>query len=585
MAPRAAPRLINQPSHYMPSALSPFFLLTRTCQVLQNEGWRSVLRRARAVALALACRAVGRPPPPPPPYTYADWMRDNEPRASQLKRQRRAASGLAYQPLISFVVPVYNIGPDHLRETLDSVLAQTYPNWELCIADGASTTPGIRPLLDELAAREPRARVRLLERNLGISGNSNAALELARGEFVALLDHDDLIAPNMLSEIVARLNRQPDTDLIYFDEDLLSGDGRERFHPWFKPDWSPHLLLCANYLMHACYRRTLILDAGGFDPRTDGAQDWDLEFRCVERTQRIAHIPKILYHWRQVQGSAALSSAAKPWAFERQFGCIRNHLLRLGIADAQVQGPRTFIFRMTWPLENRPVSVLVMDAAIPPARWTGANQAELTNVEIVCIPGANRNVAALNAAARNARGEVLVFISGQLTPTDNDWLAELVRWARRPEIGVVGAKILNPNGTIQHAGQVLGLAGNCGHVFQHAPDHFYGLYGSVDWYRDLSVVSGLCLATRREVFNALNGFDAALDAPTAAADFCLRARAHDLGVLYNPFAVFMLDAPLAEMAVATTERIRTAIEAGDPYYNPNLGRRVRMPDFRRPGED
>ncbi|MFN2285206.1 MAG: glycosyltransferase, partial [Anaerolineae bacterium] len=235
---------------------------------------------------------------------YQSWITAHEPNAAVLAEQKSASHKFSYRPLISFVMPVYDPPLAILRETLYSVLNQTYDCWELCIANGSSA-PGVKTLLDEFARQDDRVLVSHLAGNLGISGNSNEALGMARGEFIALLDHDDVLALNMLYEVVDLLNQHTQADIIYFDEDKVLEDKNIRVEPFFKPDWSPHLLLSVNYLPHAVFRRDLVLEVGGFNSTMDGAQDWDLAFRCTEKTNRIFHIPKVLYHWRKMQTSTA----------------------------------------------------------------------------------------------------------------------------------------------------------------------------------------------------------------------------------------------------------------------------------------
>lgn len=261
------------------------------------------------------------------PEIYGRWMTRNDPAPEALVAQRAlAASG---GPMVSILTPVYNPPPAVLRETILSVQAQTYPHWQLCLVDGASTDPGVRAVLEEFAAKDSRIRVVFLPENLGISGNSNAALAAAEGEFVALLDHDDLLASNHLYEVTQTLRAHPEADLIYFDEDKVSADGTWRTAPYFKPRrFSAHFLAFTNYLMHSVLRRRLVEDAGGFDPETDGAQDWDLAFRVTEKTSQIYHVPKVLYHWRQLPGSVALALEGKPYALQAQARSVENHRRR-----------------------------------------------------------------------------------------------------------------------------------------------------------------------------------------------------------------------------------------------------------------
>jgi O-antigen biosynthesis protein len=286
-------------------------------------------------------------------YTYQDWIRKTEPDSRALARQRSQAREFRYRPLICILTPVYNPAPDVLRETIQSVIEQTYDHWELWLAN-ASDKEGVREVIDGMAARDARIRPLHLEHNLGIAGNTNQALQAAQGEYIALLDHDDLLSANTLYEAVQVLNARPETDLVYYDEDKVWEDGKSRRDPWFKPSaYSPDLLISNNYLMHAIIRKSLVEELGGFDAGVDGAQDWDLSLKIAERTSEIVHVPKVLYHWRQVEGSAARDANAKPWAFAAQERTIRNALKRQGYADIPVSFEGLGVIRVHWPTGSR----------------------------------------------------------------------------------------------------------------------------------------------------------------------------------------------------------------------------------------
>ena len=248
---------------------------------------------------------------------YPDWLARRTPSESDLARMRIDGMNLPYQPVISLVVPVYNTPENYLSLMVDSVMAQTYARWELCLANGGSTAPHVRPFLTRLAEQDSRVKVVHLPQNLGISGHSNAALALATGEFIGLLDSDDVLMPHALFEVVRALNEAPATDLIYSDEDKTDDTGEERWDPFFKPDWSPDLLLTNNYICHfGVYRRSLVEAIGGFRSEYDWSQDYDLVLRFTERTDRIVHLPSILYSWRAIPGSTARDMMAKPSAVD-----------------------------------------------------------------------------------------------------------------------------------------------------------------------------------------------------------------------------------------------------------------------------
>jgi GT2 family glycosyltransferase/glycosyltransferase involved in cell wall biosynthesis/SAM-dependent methyltransferase len=540
---------------------------------------------------------------------YKRWILDNEPKAEQLAEQRMKSSDFNFKPLISVIVPVWNTPVEILKQTIRSVIDQTYPYWELCLVDGNSSTLGLKDMLTEIAQTDSRVYVRFLERNLGISGNSNEALRMAQGEFVALLDHDDLLAPNMLYEVISLLNQHPDADLIYFDEDKISGDGQTRNEPWFKPQrWSPDLLLSTNYFMHAVYRRTLVQDIEGFNPAMDGAQDWDLALRCAERTQQIYHIPHVLYHWRQLPGSAASAIDAKPWAFDAQVGCIQNHLQRLGVQNAQVISPSLGQVRVLWPTTGAKVSIIIptrdkvellrpcLTSILTLTSYpnfeiilvdTGSTHAEThryyedlatePRIHIIKFTGPFNYSVVNNFGAAHAAGELLLFLNNDTQILETDWLTELAGWVERPEVGVVGCKLIRPHGDIQHAGIIMGLEGHGSHVFEGNQENHYGPFGSSEWYRDYYAVTGACLMMRRAVFQQVEGFDSAYQIGYGDIDLCLRTVEAGYRVVYTPFARILhheggtrgLSLPASDVLRASCKMF-SMIQAGDPFYNPNL---------------
>ncbi|HZP80358.1 MAG TPA: glycosyltransferase [Chthonomonadaceae bacterium] len=532
---------------------------------------------------------------------YQNWILWMEPRRTPPARQRRQVESFSYRPRISIVTPVYNPPPDVLEATLRSVLAQTYENWELCLADGNSQTPGVKETLARFAQADPRIRVTYLEQNEGISGNSNRALQMGRGDFVLLLDHDDILAPDALFEVVKLLKTHPDTNIVYFDEDKLSADGSTRLEPWFKPHaWSPEMLLSVNYLMHSVLHRRLIKEVGGFDPATDGAQDWDLLLRCTEKTRKIRHIPRILYHWRKIPGSAAAEFTAKPWVFEAQARSVTAHLRRQGVPDPRLTFVDTVYPRPVWPTRGAMISLILPLGDRPAASMERLNalfaQTAYPHWEALLLgprrPGvreearlrwladadlANR-AGALNQAGRQAVGEMLLFLDPDLVPLAPDWLEEMARWAERPEIGAVGAKLLGPDRRVRHAGLIAGLNGPAAPLFRGAQPNECGMFGCVDWYRNYGAVSGDCLLVRRDLFEAVGGFSASVPLREADADLCRRLIAQGYRIVYTPFAELIY----SEAAAGSGVPIR--IDTADPYFNPNLSAERAIPTFPTRGE-
>lgn len=556
--------------------------------------------------------------PSTPQSDYDRWVREREPTIAELESQRSQALTLAYQPLLTLIIPVFNPAPDVLNETLAAIVAQTYPHWECGLMDGGSTEPGIAEVIAEHAARDPRFRVRTLGKNLGISDNINAARSWCHGEFIAVVDHDDLVPPRFLFEVALKLNQQPETDIVYFDEDKVSADGKTRHSPWFKPSaWSPDLLLSTNYLMHGVFRRSLLDEMGWFDPSLSGAQDWDLALRCTRKTQNLAHIPKVLYHWRQVPGSAAGDANAKPWAFAAQRQCLENHLQHIGPEGARVEFPSLGQVRIRWPAGKSLVSIIIPTrdkvALLKPCLKTLLTRTAYPHFEIILIdtgstdPETGRYYQTLegdprirrvdfhgpfnfsrvnNLGVEQARGELLLFLNNDTEILDPEWLDDLAGWAERPGVGVVGAKLIRPDGTLQHAGIIMGLLGHGSHIFDGGSDKRYTFFGSTEWYRNYLAVTGACLMMRRTVFEAVGGFDPAYEVGYGDIEICLRAFQKGYRNVYTPYARLRhheggsrgFDLPAGDVLRASLQ-LYPAVHTGDPFFNPNLSYRHRQPSL------
>lgn len=537
---------------------------------------------------------------------------------------RLAALPPAQRPLISILFPTYNTPEPWLSKAIESVRAQLYPHWELCVADDASTDPKVRPLLEDYARRDPRIKLTLRSENGHISAASNSALDLATGAFTALLDHDDELAPHALAEIVLALAARPGLEFIYTDEDKIDDQGR-RFDPYFKPDWNPDLLLGQNYTCHlSVFRTERLRTIGGFRAGYEGSQDWDLTLRATTGLEaaRIHHIPRVLYHWRAIPGSTALIIDQKSdYPFIAAQKALRDHLARTGVT-AELVAVSGRHWRVQRPLPAAPPKVSIIiptrnaehllrlsvgsvlaKTAYPdfevivvnnrsddPA--TLAHFAELRAAGVrVLDHDAPFNFSAINNfAAREARGELLAFLNNDLEVISPDWLAEMAAQALRPEIGAVGAMLYYPNDTVQHAGVVLGLTGPAlrdgvaGHAFKCAPRGSAGQRNRLRLVQNYSAVTAACLVVRRATFEAVGGFN---EADLAVAfndiDFCLRVRAAGLHNLWTPFAEFYHHESATRGAEDSPEKIaRFQRETAymrhrwgdlldhDPAYNPNL---------------
>jgi O-antigen biosynthesis protein len=548
------------------------------------------------------------------PYTtdYDQWIAEFEHRDERLIAFD--ARSLRTRPLISILMPVFQTPPAVLQRTIDTVLAQSYSQWELCVADDHSQNPEIERILRSAAQRDSRIKVAFRAANAGIAAASNTALDLASGEFAALLDHDDELAPDALYWTVKAINREPEADVIYSDEDKIDAVGR-RFDPFFKPDWSPDLLLSENYIAHFLVaRRALVKEAGGFRAGFDGSQDYDLILRLTEKTQNIVHVPRVLYHWRAIHTSAASTPEVKSYAIDAAQRALRDHLDRRSIEGRVVPGLFTGRWRVRY--ENRlepPASIVIASGgkveALAPNLKALLRDTEYQNYEVLVIDNSKRteierlvkdfgaksrrpiryidwrnepfNYATINnEAVRHCDSPLLVFLNDDTEVISGDWLNALAELAMRPEVGCAGAKLLYPDGRIQHAGVVMGLYDNCGHAFKGLHGDRQHYFDFPDVIRNVSAVTGACLATRAEVFREVGGFDEE-KFPVAFndVDLCLKMRQKGYRVLYTPHAVLyhheafsktgkdLVPHPLEVEAIRS--KWKAVIEA-DPFYNPNL---------------
>jgi glycosyltransferase involved in cell wall biosynthesis len=510
---------------------------------------------------------------------YRKWVREFDTLSGEDRRKiRRKIESFPRKPLISIILPVYDIDEKWLRLCIESVRKQLYANWELCVADDCSPSPHVRKILEEYAAKDEKIKVVFRERNGHISAASNSALELATGEFCVLLDHDDELSEHALYFVAEELNRFPETAMIYSDEDLIDARGR-RYEPKFKPDWSRDFIYSLNLITHlSAYRTEILRRIGVFRIGAEGSQDYDLALRVTEQISagRIRHIPQILYHWRAIQGSVALSGDEKPYAAERAREAIRAHLERTG-KKAKVS--RTFhnLHRVSYDLPADLPKISLLTAA------EGENiraQTDYENLEILSETISGKSSAEIfNHLAQKASGEILVFLDGDFAPRNPGWLKEIIGFARQKEIGAVGAKIIDPNERIRHAGIVLGIDGFIGFAHRGLPKNSDGYLQRAQLVNNFSAVANV-LAARREVFESLAGFDAR-NFPNGLfdVDFCLRVREKNLRVVLTPYAEIL------QLSDSSTEKILNQKDAAekeifkarwkdlienDPFYNPNL---------------
>ncbi len=537
--------------------------------------------------------------------SYESWIARTEPEPKVLELQRVLCRNLRLQPLISVVVPVHLVPLRVLQDTVDSVLCQTYHNWELCISHDYPLDVDSREYLASIAAQNERVKLTLLDASIGISANSNAALELVNGEFIALLDHDDVLAPFALFQMVSTINEHPDAGFFYSDKDCITENGRERLRPLLKPQWCPDTMLSANYLTHLCVMRTDVVRAlGGFRRETDGAQDWDLFLRIADAGAKIVHVPGVLYHWRIISTSVASGGVkAKPYVTSAQIRTVNEHAERRGLrAKATIDSSGRF--KMDWSgAEECPTSVILVSSSLDPhsiEKWARHVDSftEWPQVEFIA-PGANNSEAHgrvrstprnpddsiatyLNRAVQESRGEHLVFLDDSVEVCTPDWLKELTGPLEIPEIAIIGAKLLDPlDSKLRHAGLVFNPDGTVDYIFSHEPEHIYEQFGTPVWCRNWSAIAGACFAIRREAFERAGAFRENPDYPRHDVDLCLRVGL-EAGerILYNPFARFFQEqSSVLETWLSSdgpqrgSAYIRECFPAGDPYFHRELDSR------------
>lgn len=530
---------------------------------------------------------------------------------------------LSYRPLLSIVVPVYNVDSRWLELCVNSIKAQTYANWELCLADDHSSDPQVRPCLEALAASDKRIKVVFREENGHISRATNSALELAAGEFVVLMDNDDELSPHALYEVAAALNQNPELDLIYSDEDKID-EGGNRSDPTFKPDYSPDLLLSTNYISHlGVYRASIVRSIGGFRTGYEGSQDYDLVLRFMEASspERVCHIPKILYHWRMLPTSTAGDQGSKNYAFKAGLLALQSALDRRGIDGEACHGPLNGIYDVHYRVSDpQMVSVIIptKDGYDNIERCVTSILAKTAypNYEILIAdngssnPNMRRLYEALasesdhpmrvldvdipfnysrinNIAARQAAGRYLLFLNDDTEVISDDWMTRMVGLAQFERVGAVGAKLYYPNDCVQHAGLVLGLGGVAGHIFVGAPRGDVGRYGRLMENANYYAVTAACCMVKAGDFWAVDGFDETFGVAYNDVDLCIRLHdelgkdnvlAHEAELYHFESVTRGLDTEdeaKAKRLEAESRRFRERygrIVERDPYYNENLSR-------------
>jgi glycosyltransferase involved in cell wall biosynthesis len=580
---------------------------------------RSALRALRSNGLPSVARPRLVAPPAGEERTYPRWVRRYG-TVTEADRHRAhvAIESWPFRPKISVLMPVFNAPEELLARAIESVRAQVYENWELCVADDASTDPSVAKVLSAYAAEDPRIRPRRRERNGHIAEATNSALADAGGEFVVFLDHDDELTPDALAMVVEALNRWPQTDLLYSDEDKLD-EGGERFDPAFKPDWSPELLLAQNYVCHLLAIRTdLVRRVGGMRLGFEGSQDHDLVLRIAEiiSAARIRHLPFVLYHWRRSVGSTATSAEAKPYAEAAGVRAVGEALHRRRLSAEVTPGRVPYSYRVRYAL---PEPVPRVSIIIPTRDRVGLLSSCITTLlegtrypdyEIIVVDNDSTDPETLqylaelerlerarvlryrkpfnfsainNYAAAEATGSVLVLLNNDIEVISAGWLEEMASLAVQPDVGAVGALLMYPDGRIQHAGVVTGMGGVAGHAYKREPGTSWGRSRELTVRREVSAVTAACLAVERSKFARVGGLDAQhLAVAFNDVDLCLELRELGLRNLWTPHAILRHHESLSRGSDERPERLAAfQAEAAhmkkkwghvldhDPFFSPN----------------
>ncbi|MBR1391473.1 MAG: glycosyltransferase family 2 protein [Lachnospiraceae bacterium] len=547
--------------------------------------------------------------------SYEDFLKRYPVTEQELQEQRQTV--FAYRPKFSIVVPLFRTKEKFFRELLDSVSAQTYDNWELCLADGSGGEENLSQLVKSLSRSEPRIRYRLLEKNLGIAGNTNAALEMATGDFLVLADHDDLLAPEALFQCVKAINQNPGTEVLYSDEDKVDMNGKHFFEPHFKSDYNVDLLCSMNYICHLfVFRRTILEQVGGFESCYDGAQDHDFILRCCETAKQIYHIPRVLYHWRCHRDSTSANPESKRYAFENGCKAVEAHYKRIGIPAVVEQGPFYGMYRTRYRWKEQPlVSIIIPNkdhiADLRKCMDSVEERSTYRNYEFVIVENNSteeetfayydsikerENVTVLyyegefnfslinNFGAEKARGEYLLLMNNDTEMLEPDGIREMLDVCMRPDVGIVGARLFYEDDTIQHAGVILGFGGVAGHAFIGLDREANGYFSRILCTQDLSAVTAACMMVKRTVFEAVGGLEEQFRVAFNDIDFCMKVRRAGMLVVYQPYATFYhyesksrgqensakKVARFNQEVELFQKRWTEALEQGDPYYNPNL---------------
>ncbi len=546
---------------------------------------------------------------------YEQWILKHRPDKKTLRKQKKTV--FQKKPLISIVVPLYQTPEPYLRELIDSVKAQSYENWQLCLADG-SPDDRLKGFLDRNYGKENRIVYRKLEQNGGISVNTNEAVMLATGEYLMLCDHDDTLEPDALYEITKAINEKDAPDVLYTDEDKVSMDGKHYFDPNFKPDYNLFRLRENNYICHIFVVKKALTDRVGLlRTEFDGAQDYDFIFRCCEEADKVVHIPKVLYHWRCHMDSTAADPESKAYAYQAGRRAIKEHYQRMGIDASVEMTERPGWYRSYVKIQDNPkISIIIPNKDhiedLELCLFSLTKRSTYKNYEILIVENNSEkpetfeyykklpdrypkvkvltwekefNYSAINNfAAKQAEGVYLLFLNNDVEILTPQWIEEMLQICQQKDVAITGAKLYYPDDTIQHAGVVLGLGGIAGHIMCKASREDPGYFGRTVTVQEISAVTAACMMIRTEDFWNAGGFDETFQVAFNDIDLCMKVRAAGKKIVFTPYAeLYHYESKSRGLEDTPEKQFRfdkevKAFEAkwseqlakGDPYYSPNL---------------
>lgn len=573
---------------------------------IKEKGWRVTwIEMKRYMVMGTAAE---------PENLYQIWIEKNEPTKEELQEQKNTKFKI--NPKISIIIPMYNTPVNFFEELVDNLIGQTYSNWELCLADGS---PEENKELEKIYKKDERIKYKFIGENKGIAGNTNEALSLVTGDFVALLDHDDLLPLFSLYEIVKCINENPDVEFIYTDEDKFEKLGGKRYDPYFKSDFAPDTLRANNFICHfSVFKKELMDKLGGFRSEYDGAQDYDILLRMSEETNKIVHIPKILYHWRvHALSTAKAGGTAKPYAYEAGIKAIQDHINRLGLKGTVEQGNTLGTYKINYEVIGNPkVSIIIPNKDYINTlkvclnslkKLTTYENYEIIVVEnnseesetfeyykkidgkdkikVVYFPEKEFNYSKIiNFGVKNSTGDYIIQLNNDTELMTPNWIQEMLGFAQREDVGAVGVELFYPDNTIQHAGIIIGIGGVAGHVFKNLPKGIHGYFSKDAMIQNLSAVTAACIMTPKSIYDDVDYMDEKFKVAFNDVDFCLKIREKGKLIVYNPFVQFkhyesksrgFEDTPeKKERFQAEIDRFhdkwQSVLDKGDPYYNINL---------------